>query len=77
MTWTKYRRTNIAEMRPYVPGEDLTGVSVSEADKALSAPDFNEGMIARNPANHADRWYIARDYFDANFEPLDLADRVR
>jgi hypothetical protein len=28
----QYRRKGLAEMRPYVPGEDLLGVSVSEAD---------------------------------------------
>ena len=40
----RYRRTNIAEMRPYVKGEDLTGISVSEQDD----PETDMGMIARN-----------------------------
>jgi hypothetical protein len=25
------------------------------------------GMIARNPKNHADQWYVARAYFLDNF----------
>ncbi len=60
----KYRRTNVAEMRPYVPDEDLVGISVSEED----CPEADHGMIARNPSNHADQWYVARAYFYENFE---------
>jgi len=26
------------------------------------------GMIARNPENHKDQWYVARKYFEDNFE---------
>lgn len=72
-TWTKYRRTNIAEMRPYVEAEDMEAVSVSAPDQHLfivNRDQFNRGMIARNPQNHNDKWYVARDYFDANFEPI-------
>jgi len=25
-------------------------------------------MIARNPKNHADQWYVARQYFEDNLE---------
>ena len=62
----KYRRTNVAEMRPYVPGEDLTNISVSKEDD----PETDCGMVARNPQNHADQWYVARAYFEENFEPM-------
>lgn len=65
--WKQYRRTNIAEMRPYVPGEDLSGISVSDTDN----PETDRGMIARNPKNHEDQWYVARKYFEDNFEPLE------
>lgn len=60
----KYRRTNIAEMRPYLPGEPLDGVSVSETDNPEEG-----GMIARNPKDHADQWFVAKQYFLDNFEP--------
>lgn len=63
----KYRRTNIAEMRPYIKGEDLSGISVSEVDN----PKTDMGMIARNPNNHKDKWYVARKYFEENFELID------
>lgn len=62
----KYRRKGHAEMRPYQKGEDLSGVSVSDVDD----PDSDMGMIARNPDNHEDKWYVSRKYFEENFEPL-------
>jgi len=58
-----YRRTGLTECRPYIKGENLTGISVSDQDN----PETDMGMIARNPKNHNDKWYIAREYFDANF----------
>ena len=61
----QYRRTNLSEMRPYVKGEDLTGISVSDGVD----PETDMGMIARNPAKHTDQWYVTRAYFEANFEP--------
>ncbi len=63
----KYRRTNVAEMRPYELGEDLEHISVSETD----VPPTDMGMIARNPKNHNDQWYVARKYFDDNFEAIE------
>jgi len=60
-----YRRTAIAEMRPYIPGEDLSTISVSREDHPVEG-----GMIARNPANHQDQWYVNPQYFAANFEPV-------
>jgi len=59
----KYKRTNIAEMRPYIKGEDLTDISVADVD----VPYVNMGMVARNPQNHKDQWYVARKYFNDNF----------
>ena len=62
----KYRRTNVAEMRNYVKGESLENVSVSTVDD----PESDCGMIARNPKNHNDQWYVARKYFEDNFEEV-------
>lgn len=61
--WKQYVRVGVAEMRPYVPGEDLSLISVSPTDD----PERDLGMVARNPDNHADQWYVARAYFEANF----------
>lgn len=69
--FAKYRRSQIAELRPYVPGEALSDrVSVSAADEEAGSPKAGD-MIARNPANHDDQWLVAADYFAANFEPLE------
>lgn len=62
--WQQYKRKGLSEMRPYVKGEDLTNISVSPEDD----PETDMGMIARNPENHADQWYVARAYFEANLE---------
>lgn len=61
--YEQYRRTGLAEMRPYIPGEDLDDVSVSPEDKPEDG-----GMVARNPKNHNDKWYVAKKYFKDNFE---------
>lgn len=64
----QYRRTQIAELRPWTPGDDMTRVSVSAADKEAGSPKEGD-MIARNPKNHADQWLVAARYFADNFEP--------
>ena len=65
--WKQYKRKGLSEMRPYLLGEDLTSISVADVDAPLS----DMGMIARNPKNHKDQWYVARKYFEENLEPAD------
>jgi len=57
-----YRKRGLQPMRPYVPGEDLSGISVSEQD----TPELG-GMIAMNPSNTADQWYVAKAFFEDNY----------
>jgi hypothetical protein len=66
--FARYRRKQIAELRPYRSGESLEGVSISAADKEAGSPKLGD-MIARNPKNHADQWLVAAKYFADNFEP--------
>lgn len=61
-----YRKKQLQEMRPYVPGEDMGDISVSAPDQRL--PSLDGGMIARNPQNHADQWYVAAKFFADNYE---------
>jgi hypothetical protein len=63
-----YRRTTLAELRPYEPGEDLSGVTINPADEAAGSPREGD-MIARNPANREDMWLVAKAYFEQNFTP--------
>lgn len=68
--WQHYRKKHTQEMRSYLQGEDLyhpVAISVSPAD--TPGPG---GMIARNPDNHADQWYVAKDFFAKNYELVDV-----
>jgi hypothetical protein len=67
----RYRRKQIAELRPYVPGEKLgERVSISAADQEAGSPKDGD-MIARNPSDHNDQWLVSKEYFAANFEPIE------
>jgi hypothetical protein len=63
----RYRRKQIAELRPYVQDENMDGISVSDADAKAGSPKAGD-MIARNPENHEDQWLVAAQYFADNFE---------
>lgn len=65
MEWKKYRKKGLQEMRPYVPGEDLTGISVNKED----TPELG-GMIARNSKNYEDKWYVAKKFFEEMYEDI-------
>jgi hypothetical protein len=68
--YKRYRRIQTAELRPYVLGEELNErVSISAADRAAGSPKEGD-MIARNPEDHDDQWLVAKEYFEANFEPI-------
>ena len=78
----KYRRTQIAEMRPVTAEEIELGrlvttkthsrgaISVSDVDLQNGSPK-NGDMIARNPKNHEDHWLVAAQYFADNFETIE------
>ena len=77
-SFKKYRRTQIAEMRPITEIEcDLKAsylrgyynLSISPADIENGSPKKGD-MIARNPKNHKDQWLVAEQYFKDNFEPI-------
>jgi hypothetical protein len=53
-------------MRPYVEGEDMTGISVSDGDKLVGSPKRGD-MIARNPTDHSDKWLVSEVYFEKNY----------
>lgn len=63
----QYRRKQIAELRQWRDGDDMTAVSVSAEDTKAGSPRAGD-MIARNPKNHADQWLVAAAYFADNFE---------
>ncbi len=62
-----YRKKQLQPMEPWTPETDMTGVSVSDADKANGSPRDGD-MIAVNPSDQTDRWLVAADFFAANYE---------
>ena len=86
MECTKYRRKQIAELRP-VTKTDVENYDIRDEiiisfnhdnplTVSISDVDRENGspkigdMIARNPKNHLDQWLIAEQYFKDNFEPI-------
>jgi hypothetical protein len=65
--FVKYKRKQIAELRPWAEGDDIDHVSISEEDMNAGSPKPGD-MIARNPKNHDDQWLVAAQYFADNFE---------
>jgi len=59
-----YIKQTLQPMRPYKEGEDLAaqGVSVWDGD----TPEIG-GMIAINPRDPQDRWYVSKIFFEANY----------
>jgi hypothetical protein len=65
----RYRRSQIAELRPYETGESMDGISIAKADRDAGSPKIGD-MIARNPKDHTDQWLVAAKYFLENFESI-------
>jgi hypothetical protein len=64
-----YRRKQFAELKAWEPGDNMTSISISAEDVKAGSPKAGD-MIARNPANHADQWLVAKTYFEVNFEEV-------
>lgn len=76
MEFKEYQRITKAQFRPYIVGEDLAGITISEQAAKDGSPKDGD-MIARNPANHADQWLVSKAYFDDNFAPIEsISDEI-
>lgn len=60
--YKNYIKKGIQPMRPYVPGEDLTGVGIPVNENPVKG-----GMIAVDPTNPVDKWYISERLFKENY----------
>lgn len=58
-----YRKKNNQLLRPYVEGEDMSDISVA----AVDVPEVG-GMIAINPNDINDMWYVGKTFFEDNYE---------
>jgi len=62
-----YQKRGKINAHPYHGGENMDGVSISDADKANGSPKFGD-MIASDPLNPKDRWLISEVFFQKNYE---------
>jgi len=60
--WQQFSRIGEIEARPYEPGEDLKGISVNAQDTPAEG-----GMIARDPRDRDNQWYINPKFFRHNY----------
>ena len=60
-----YRKTNVQPMRPYIVGEDLDGISIKYGELPGAG-----GMIAHDPKNTGDKWYMTEQFFIENYEEV-------
>ena len=60
-----YRKQGLQPMRPYVEGEDMSDISVAACD----TPEVG-GMVAVSSADQSDRWYVAKKFFEDNYEEM-------
>lgn len=59
----EYNDVTVLEVRPYVKGEDLTGVNVPEGIN----PEKDKGYIAREVTLPDNPWYVPKKDFKENF----------
>jgi len=64
--YKEYVKTAKQKMRPYVLGEDMTGISIASVD----TPELG-GMIAVSADNPNDKWYVAKAFFEKNYAEND------
>lgn len=62
-----YRKKQLQEMSPWTPNTDMSMVSVSAADTANGSPKVGD-MIAVNPKDASDKWLVAAQFFQDNYE---------
>ena len=60
-TFKYYRKTALQRMRPYVPGENTNGWSISGKDMLEVG-----GMVAVDDTGST--WYVSKDFFNENYE---------
>lgn len=65
MKYKVYQKKATIKARPYIMEEDLTNISISPNDKPTVG-----GMIAHDPTNPSDQWYISPEYFVDNYEEV-------
>ena len=67
------RRAKIyAQLRPWEPGDDMTGISISEFDRDNGSPKAGD-MISRSPSDPSDQWLVSAEFFARTYNPDPVA----
>jgi hypothetical protein len=69
VAFKKYGKKGVTKMRPYVPGEDMQGISISDVDRDNGSPKKGD-MVARNPKDKTEQWLVAKKYFKENYKEV-------
>ena len=63
-----WKYAEVIESTNLIFADDLKEWALKEESLAKKCVENRVGMVARNPQNHKDQWYVARKYFEDNFE---------
>ena len=66
----EYRKKQLAELRPYEPGESMEGIAVNEVDRANGSPKEGD-WISRNPKDLKDVYLVSAKFFADNYVPAE------
>lgn len=69
-TFRLHRMKRTTPMRPWVEGEDMTGIAVDATTAAEGGPQPGD-MVAHNPGNPQDQWLVRADHYRMHFEPVE------
>ena len=63
------RKVTTGTMRPYIEGEDLSDVGISDYEKStIRVGD----MIACNPDHPTEQWIVSKEDFENTYEPIPI-----
>ena len=61
-----YRKSGLQKMRPYIPGEVLSYISISKEDEENGSPKVGDMIaVGKSPT---DMWLVAKEFFEDNYE---------
>lgn len=66
--FTKFRRKQVVELRPYEAGESTVGIRIHPVDAKDGSPKVGD-MIARDPDDHNDQWLVPARIINKLYEP--------
>lgn len=61
--WAEYKKPAVQLMRPYVPGEDKSKISIP-----VGVLPVLGDMVAKSSTDESDVWLIKKEFFDAHYE---------